>query len=324
MNGPVQLADIEAARERIAPYILPLRITESASLTKRFGCDILLAHEYLQITGAFKLRGAMNSVLQLAPGAGGVTAVSTGNHGRALAYSAKKAGVPCVICMSELVPKNKLNAIRALGAETRVVGKSQDEAEIEAKRLVREQGFTMIPPFEHPHVIAGQGTVGLEMLEQVPDVDTVLVQLSGGGLISGIALAIKAQKPGVRIVGVSMERGCAMYQSQQAGKPVEVEELATLADSLGGGIGLDNELTFGIVGDHVDEMVLLSEAQIADGIRHAYFNEQVILEGGGAVGIAALLAGKVEPGGKTIVLLSGKNIDMELHRKIVNHEEFQI
>ncbi len=220
MNGPVQLADIEAARERIEPYILPLRIAESASLTKRFGCDVLLAHEYLQITGAFKLRGAMNSVLQLAPGAGGVTAVSTGNHGR--------------------------------------------------------------------------------------------------------ALAIKAQKPGVCIVGVSMERGCAMYQSQQAGKPVEVEELATLADSLGGGIGLDNELTFGIVRDHVDEMVLLSEAQIADGIRHAYFNEQVILEGGGAVGIAALLAGKVEPGGKTIVLLSGKNIDMELHRKIVNHEEFQI
>lgn len=320
----IRLEDIQAARSRIAPHIVPLRITPSASLSRQFDTEILLAHEYLQTTGAFKLRGAMNSVLQLAPGTTGVTAVSTGNHGRALAYSARQAGVPCIICMSELVPQNKLEAIRALGAETRIVGKSQDEAEVEAKRLVSEEGYTMIPPFEHPHVIAGQGTLGLEMLEQVPDLDTVLVQLSGGGLVSGIALAIKLQKPDVRIVAISMERGCAMYASQQAGKPVEVEELPTLADSLGGGIGLDNRLTFGIVHDYVDQMVLLGEEEIADGIRHAYFNEQVILEGGGAVGIGALLAGKVTPGNKTVVLLSGKNIDMELHRKIVNHEDYEL
>jgi threonine dehydratase len=222
--------------------------------------------------------------------------------------------------MSELVPQNKLEAIRGLGAETRIIGKSQDEAEVEAKRLVDEEGYTMVPPFDHPHVIAGQGTLGLEMLEQVPDVDTILVQLSGGGLISGIALAIKSQKPDVRIVGVSMERGAAMTASQRAGKPVEVEELPTLADSLGGGIGFDNQLTFNMVRDYVDELILLSEAEIATGIRHAYFQEQVVIEGGGAVGIAALLAGKVEPGNKTIVLLSGKNIDMELHRKIINNE----
>ena len=117
--------------------------------------------------------------------------------------------MPCIICMSELVPSNKLEAIRALGAETRIIGKSQDEAEIEANRLVAEEGYTMIPPFDHAHVIAGQGTLGLEMLEQVADVDTVLVQLSGGGLISGIALAIKSQQPAVRIIGISMERGCA-------------------------------------------------------------------------------------------------------------------
>ena len=322
MNTSIRLEDIQAARERIAPYIVPLRITESPSLAKQFSCAILLAHEYLQTTGAFKLRGAMNSVLQLEHDTTGVTAVSTGNHGRALAYSARQAGVPCIICMSELVPQNKLEAIRALGAETRIIGKSQDEAEIEAKRLVTEEGYTMIPPFDHPHVIAGQGTLGLEMLEQVPDVDTVLVQISGGGLISGIALAIKSQKPDVRIVGISMERGCAMAASQKAGKPIEVEELPTLADSLGGGIGLDNELTFDMVHDYVDEIVLLSETEIADGIRHAYFKEQVILEGGGAVGIAALLAGKVTPGEKTLVLLSGKNIDMELHHKIINGEVY--
>jgi threonine dehydratase len=280
----------------------------------------MLAHEYLQTTGAFKLRGAMNSVLQLPCDASGVTAVSTGNHGRALAYSARQAGVPCIICMSELVPLNKLEGIRALGAETRIAGKSQDEAEIEAKRLVDEEGYTMIPPFDHPHVIAGQGTLGLEMLQQVPDVDTVLVQLSGGGLISGIALALKAQRPEIRIIGISMERGAAMAISQTAGKPVEVEELPTLADSLGGGIGLDNRYTFAMVRDYVDQILLLDENEIADGIRHAYFSEQVIVEGGGAIGIAALLAGKAKPGAKTVVLLSGKNIDMELHRKIINRQ----
>jgi threonine dehydratase len=322
MTTGIRLEDIEAARDRIAPHIIPLRIAASAALSKQFDCEILLAHEYLQTTGAFKLRGAMNSVLQLDSGTTGVTAVSTGNHGRALAFSARKAGVPCVICMSELVPQNKLEAIRALGAETRIIGKSQDEAEIEANRLVAEEGYTMIPPFDHPHVIAGQGTIGLEMLEQVPDVDTVLVQISGGGLISGIALALKSQRPGVRVIGISMERGCAMAASQKAGKPIEVEELPTLADSLGGGIGLDNQLTFNMVRDYVDDIVLLSETEIADGIRHAYFEEQVILEGGGAVGIAALLAGKVSPGKKTIVLLSGKNIDMQQHRKIINQEEY--
>jgi threonine dehydratase len=224
--------------------------------------------------------------------------------------------------MSELVPDNKLEAIRALGAETRITGKTQDEAEIEANRLVAEEGYTMIPPFDHPHVIAGQGTLGLEMLEQVPDVDSVLVQLSGGGLISGIALALKTQRPEIRIIGVSMERGCAMADSLKAGKPVDVEELPTLADSLGGGIGLDNQLTFNMVRNYVDEIVLLSETEIADGIRHAYFEEQIILEGGGAVGLAALVAGKVSPGKKTIVLLSGKNINMERHRKIINREEY--
>lgn len=319
-TSTLSFAEIEAARERISPHINPLRIAASVALSDRFDSDIFLAHEYLQTTGAFKLRGAMNSVLQLDKDTSGVTAVSTGNHGRALAYAAAQAGIPCIICMSKLVPANKLEAIRALGAETRIIGKSQDEAEIEANRLVSEEGYTMIPPFDHPHVIAGQGTLGLEILKQVAEVDTVLVPLSGGGLISGIALAIKSQNPGVRIDGISMQRGCAMIESQRVGHPVEVQELPTLADSLGGGIGLDNELTFSMVRDYVDELILLSEDEIAEGIRHAYFNEQLVIEGGAAVGIGALLAGKVKPGRKTVVLLSGKNIDMALHRKIINGE----
>ena len=321
MTAGIELADIVAARERIAPHVQPLRITPSASLSRRFERDILLAHEYLQTTGAFKLRGATNAVLQLPRDTAGVVAVSTGNHGRALAYAARQQDVPCVICMSELVPGNKVDAIRELGAEIRIHGKSQDQAEVEAKRLVADDGYTMIPPFDHPHVIAGQGTLGLEMLEQVPDLDTVLVQLSGGGLIAGIALAIKRQRPAVRIVGISMQRGAAMIESLRAGRPVEVEELPTLADSLGGGIGLDNRHTFAIVRELVDECVTLAEDEIADGIRHAYFEEKAILEGGGAVGLGALLADKVAPGERTLVLLSGQNIDMALHRRIINREE---
>lgn len=325
-SNDIQLASIQAAHKRIREEIYPLRITESASLSQQLDAEILLAHEFLQVTGAFKFRGALNAVLQLSDDDKkiGVTAVSTGNHGKALAYAAKRSGVPCIICMSNLVPKNKVEAIRALGAETRIIGQSQDEAEIEVNRLVKEEGYVMLPPFEHPHIIEGQGTLGLEMLEQVPDVETVLVQISGGGLISGIAKSIKSQKPDVRIIGISMERGCAMISSQHEGKPVEVKELPTLADSLGGGIGLDNRWTFDIVRELVDDLVLLTEEEIAAGIRHAYFEEQVVIEGAGAVGIAALLAGKVQPRGKTIALLSGKNIDMQLHQKIINQQPYEL
>lgn len=325
-QSDITLEGIKAAHKRIRHGIYPLRITQSCSLSQHCGDDILLAHEYLQITGAFKLRGALNAVLQLdeSDKSVGVTAVSTGNHGKGLAYAAKTANVPCVICMSKLVPKNKVEAIRSLGAEIRIIGNSQDEAEIEVNRLVREEGYVMLPPFEHPHIIEGQGTLGLEILEQVPDIESVLVQLSGGGLISGIAKAIKSQKPDVRVIGISMQRGAAMIQSQRAGRPVEVEELPTLADSLGGGIGLDNQWTFAMVRDLVDELIELSEDEIAEGIRHAYFQEQIVIEGAGAVGIAALLAGKFKPGGKTVVLLSGKNIDMQLHRRIINGQDFEL
>ncbi len=325
-QSDITLEGIKAAHNRIRNSIYPLRITESSSLSHLLGQQVLLAHEYLQITGAFKLRGALNAVLQLdeSDKRVGVTAVSTGNHGRALAYAAKSSNVPCTICMSNLVPKNKIDAIRSLGAEIRIIGKSQDDAEVEVNRLVSEEGYVMLPPFEHPHIIEGQGTLGLEILDQVADIETVLVQVSGGGLISGIARAIKSQKPDVRIIGISMQRGAAMINSQREGKPVEVEELPTLADSLGGGIGLENQWTFDIVRDLVDELIELSEEEIAEGIRHAYFNEQIIIEGAGAVGIAALLAGKATPTGKTLALLSGKNIDMQLHQKVINRQHYEL
>ena len=327
MNGSksIGLADIEAARTFIAPTIHRTRTEQSASLSDRMGVPVHLKLEHHQRTGSFKLRGATNAVLNLtdAQRAQGVVGVSTGNHGRGLAYAARKNGVRCIICMSELVPQNKIDGIKAQGAEVRIVGRSQDDAQVEVDRLVAD-GMTMIPPFDHPNIIAGQGTIGLELAEDLSDLTTALVQVSGGGLISGVAAALKARLPNIRVIGVSMERGAAMYQCQQAGIPIIVPELSTLADSLGGGIGLDNALTFGMTRDLVDDIVLVSEAEIAGAIRHAYWQENQIIEGSGSVGIAALLSGKITPDGPTALLLSGGNIDMALHHRIIAGEDVDV
>jgi threonine dehydratase len=311
--------DFEAARERIAEVVRRTPCDHSPSLSERAGVPVWLKLEHHQHTGAFKLRGAANAVAQL-ENAAGVTAASTGNHGRALAYAAQRSGLRAVICMSRLVPENKLAAIRALGAEARIVGASQDEAHEEAVRLVEEDGLAMVPPFDDLRVIAGQGTLGLEMVEDLPEVETVLIPLSGGGLLAGVAGAMKALRPGLRVVGISMQRGAAMAESLKACRPVPVDELPTLADSLGGGVGLDNRHTFAMVRELTDEVVLLSEAEIAEGIRHCYWRERQIVEGAAAVGVAALLARKVEARGPTLALLSGGNIDMNLHARIVAGE----
>ena len=319
MTRAVALADIRIARDRIAGKVEQTPTVLSQSLSERLGIPVHLKLEHRQTTGSFKLRGASNAIASLSADekARGVVAASTGNHGRALAHAAKLEGMRAVICMSRLVPGNKLDEIRRLGAEVRIVGNSQDDAQQEVDRLVKQEGLVMLPPFDHPAIIAGQGTLGLEMIEQIPDAALVLVQLSGGGLASGVAAAIKGVSPRTKVIGVSMARGAAMKASLDAGHPVLVEELPTLADSLGGGIGLDNRLTFAMCRDLLDDVILLSEDEIAAGIRHAYAQEREIVEGAGAVGIAALLAGKIRADGPVVVLLSGRNIDMNAHRTIV-------
>jgi threonine dehydratase len=316
------LADIYEARQAIAQNIRATPLVRSESLSARVGAPVHLKLEHHQITGSFKLRGASYAVhrLSAAQRAKGVVGVSTGNHGRGLAQAAKDAGVRCVVCMSSLVPGNKVEAIRALGADVRIVGASQDEAQVEVDRLVAEDGLTMLPPFDHPDVIAGQGTLGLEVMEALPRTDTLIVPLSGGGLIVGVALAAKTLRPNLRVIGVTMERGAAMYESQMAGRPVPVEEQPSLADALGGGIGLDNRYTFPMVRDLADGLHLVSEDQIGDGIRHAYWQEKQVVEGSGAVGIGALLAGFVEDPGTTVVIVSGCNIDMDLHKRVIDGE----
>lgn len=325
MSSKLTLQDSFDARGRIAGRVRQTAINPSPSLSTLSGGRVSLKLEHTQITGSFKLRGATNAVLSLtdAQRAAGVVGVSTGNHGRGLAYAAAQAGVRCIICMSELVPQNKVDGIKSHGAEVRIVGRSQDDAQVEVDSLVAE-GMVMLPPFDHRDIIAGQSTVALELLEQAPDLDTVLVPLSGGGLISGVAMVLKAANPDIRVIGVSMERGAAMHACQQADKPVLVPEEPTLADSLGGGIGLDNTYTFEMTRSLVDDIVLVSEADIADAIRHAYFEERQVIEGSGSVGIAALLAGKIGAFSHCVSLITGQNIDMALHKRLIDGENVDV
>ncbi|CAD7055190.1 hydroxyectoine utilization dehydratase EutB [Pseudorhizobium endolithicum] len=316
---PVALADVERAAARIHGRVTRAPLVASPTLSERTGQPVHLKLETRQPIGAFKLRGAMNAILSLDDTARqrGLVTASTGNHGRAVAYAARELGVPAVICMSSLVPDNKVEAIRALGAQICIVGASQDDAQEEVERLVRTSGLTPIPPFDDVDVVAGQGTIGLEIVEDLPDLATVLVPLSGGGLAGGIAAAVKALKPQAHVIGISMERGAAMHAAIKAGKPVAIREEETLADSLGGGIGLANRVTFAICRDLLDDIVLLTEDEIAAGIRHAARQEGEVVEGAGAVGIAAILAGKVQLSGPTAVIVSGGNIDAETHRHII-------
>jgi threonine dehydratase len=320
MKTPSQ-EQIDRARRNISGKVLRTPLAHSPSLSARVGAPVYLKLESHQITGSFKLRGASNAIAHLTAEERhrGVIAASTGNHGRAIAHAAREQSMRAVICMSQLVPANKVDAIRALGAEVHIIGKSQDDAQLEAQRLMDQDGLVMLPPFDHPHMIAGQGTIGMEILEQLPDVKSVLVPLSGGGLFAGVALALKCANPEIATIGVTMENGCAMHASLHAGHPVFVEEVETLADSLGGGIGLDNRYTFSMVRELSDQTILVSEDAIARGIRHAYWEEREIVEGAGAVGIAALLTGALDlPPGPIVLLVSGRNIDMALHHKLIS------
>ncbi len=318
----ITLADILAARQRIAGIADDMPLIPSPFLTARAGREVLLKLETMQATGAFKLRGALNAVRSLPDGVTGVTCCSTGNHGRAVAYAARLRGMRAIICMSSLVPRAKVEGIRALGAETRIVGRSQDEAQIESTRLAREEGLAEIPPFDHAPVIAGQGTIALELLEKRPDIAAILVPLSGGGLAAGVAFAAKAIKPSIRIVGISMDRGAAMHESLAAGRPVEVEEVESLADSLGGGIGLDNRHSFALCRDHLDATLLVCEEDIYRAMQVHFFEDRLVVEGAAAVGAAALMSGKPDlPDGPMVSLLTGRNVDMQSFAAVVTGQD---
>jgi threonine dehydratase len=314
----LSLADVLAARRAIAGIAVRTPLVPSPHMSRLAGHEVLYKLETTQPVGAFKLRGAVNAVAALPAGTAGVTCCSTGNHGRALAFAARAKGLRAVVCMSSLVPQAKVDGIRALGAEVRIVGRSQDEAAVESRRLAVEEGLTEVPPFDHPLVVAGQGTIGLEMLEDRPDLAAILVPLSGGGLAAGVALAAKAIKPSIRVVGVTMDRGAAMRDSIRAGHPVEVDEVASLADSLGGGIGLDNRLTFSLCRDLLDDCILVTEDEIRDAMQTLYFDDRMVAEGAAVVGIAAIKSGRLSRGGGPVAtILTGRNVDMTAFTDIV-------
>ena len=312
------MRDIYSARARIAPLVRKTPLVTSPELAELTGSKVTLKLENLQETGSFKPRGAANKILSLDPGVRqrGVVTVSSGNHGRALAYIARRLGLRAFVCLPETVPANKRDAIQKLGAKL-VFRRTYEEAQEEAYRLAEKEGLEMIHPYDDPVVIAGQGTIGLELLEEAPDLDTVVVPLSGGGLLGGIAFALKSAKPKIHVVGVMMERGPAMVESLRAGRLVEIVEEPTLADALAGGI-IPNTYTFELLQKTVDETVLVSEQEIAAAMAFALERHHLVVEGGGAVGIAALRAGKVQHLGEHVaVVISGANVDMPLLLRVV-------
>ncbi len=303
------LGDVFAARKRIGHTVRRTPLVFAEALSERLGVAVWLKLECLQLTGAFKARGAANKLLSLTDEERrrGVIAFSTGNHGRAVAALSRELGIPAVICLSTRVPQYRVTAMRALGAEVVAHGQSQDEAYRKALEIQEERGLTMIAPFDDPFVIAGQGTIALEIMEELPETEQLVIPLSGGGLFAGVAMAAKTIRPGIKAVGVSMAVAPAMIRSLEAGKPVEIPEQDSLADALLGGIGLDNVHTFAMTRDTIDQTSLVSEAEIAAGMFHAFDQHRLVVEGSGAVGIAAILAGRIETRGPVVVVVSGGN-----------------
>ncbi|MEE4240639.1 MAG: pyridoxal-phosphate dependent enzyme [Desulfopila sp.] len=315
------LYDVYTAQRRIDSMVRPTALIADTSLAKRCGAaSVHLKLECLQNTGAFKVRGASNKILSLSDEQKrrGVITFSTGNHGKAVAFVAAQQNIRAVVCLSEHVPAYRADMIRSFGAELVIHGASQDEAEHHYVELVAQKGFTPVEPFDDPLIIAGQGTIALEILSELPETEVLLVQLSGGGLLGGIAMAAKSINPRIHIVGVSIDRSPAMLESVKAGKPVAVEEKDTLADSLLGGIGLNNRYTLPLVERYVDEHVCVSEQQIIEGMVHVFERQRLIAEGAAAVGVGALLGGLFDAGGKRVVtLLSGSTVASKTYLETV-------
>jgi threonine dehydratase len=315
----VTLPDVQAALGRIRDRIYLSPCARSETLSRLTGTNAFLKLENLQMTGAYKERGALNKLLLLsaAERAKGLIAASAGNHAQGVAYHGGRLGVATTIVMPETTPIMKVANTRAHGARVVLQGANFDEAYTEARRMEQSEGLTFIHPFDDPQIIAGQGTVGLELLEQVPDLDAVLVPVGGGGLISGIAVAIKALRPAVRIIGVEAEGIPCMKAALEAGALVTLEPSSTLADGIA--VKRAGELTFEHVRKHVDEIVTVSEEEIASAILYLLEKEKTVAEGAGAVGVAALMNRKVRglAGKRVVPVISGGNIDVNLIARII-------
>lgn len=310
----ITLEDIRRAHCRIKSMACHTPLKHSINLSEELGRNIYLKMETMQHTGAFKLRGAANFILSLtkAERSRGIVTASSGNHGRAVAYISNRLGIKAAICMTTLAPQVKIDAIRRLGAEVVIYGENQNLATKKAHEIAQQQGLRFISAFDDSHVIAGQGTVGLEILQDRPEIDTIITQISGGGLASGIIIAVKSLKPEIKIIGVTSEHGAAMYESIKAGKIVHVDEAPSIADSLPGPIPADNKYTFKLCRRYLDDILKVSDEQVKSAMAYALCREKIVLEGGGAATIALLLDKKVRQLGKHVaVICSGDNVDMK-------------
>jgi threonine dehydratase len=290
------------------------------------GGQIALKAENLQRTGSFKLRGALAKIATLDPASceAGVVAGSAGNHGQAVAYAARARGIPCVVFMPIHASIQKIDGCTEFGATVQLVGEMVDETLAAAEAYAREHGMAFIHPFEDPDVIAGQGGVGLELARQVRDLSLVLVPVGGGGLISGVAIAVKAMKPDVRVVGVQVDRFAPLPGSLEQGVPVTVASTTpTIADGIA--VKRPGELTLGLIRRYVDEVVVVPEDSVAEAMVLLLERAKLVVEGAGAVGVAALLGGQVTPAeqGTTAVVLSGGNVDAGLLASVARRHESQ-
>ena len=315
------LHDAYRAQSRIRLLIRQTPLWACEDLAEKCGaCSVHLKLECLQNTGSFKVRGAANKILSLNDDEkkSGVITFSTGNHGKAVAYVAGQAGIKSVICLSEHVAAYRVEMIKALGAKVSIKGHSQDEAERNYQQLMASQGLNPVVPFDDPMIIAGQGTIALEILSKLPNTDVLLIQLSGGGLLAGMAMVAKSINPGIHVVALSLAQSPAMLESLKFGRPIQVEEKDSLADSLLGGIGFDNQCTLAMVEKFADEHLLISEKEIKDGMFYIYDKHRLIVEGAAAVGIGALLNQKMDVKGKNVVaLLSGSTINSQEYIRII-------
>jgi threonine dehydratase len=299
-------------------------IITTRTLSERAGTRVVLKAENLQGTGSFKLRGAMAKIAALGDAtARGVVCGSAGNHAQAVAYAARSRGVPCEVFMPEAAPIAKADAVQALGATLHLEGRSVDDAVAAARARAAEAGMQFIHPFDDPDVISGQGGVGLELLRQVPDMARVVVPVGGGGLISGIAVAIRSARPDVEIIGVQVEACAPFAASLEAGEPVAVDSVRTIADGIA--VKRPGEITLQLIDAFVKEMVVVGEDQVAEAMVFMMERSKLVVEGAGAVGVAALLAGRLAGpvDGTTVLVLSGGNVGAGLLAEVARRHETQ-
>jgi threonine dehydratase len=317
----ISLQDVLAARERLRDFVYYTPCARSEMLSKLTGQQVFLKLENLQMTGSFKERGALNRLSLLTPEEArrGVVAASAGNHAQGVAYHATRRGVRSIIVMPLATPLVKVTATREFGAEVVLHGANYDEACAEATRLCESEGMVFLHPFDDPAVMAGQGTIGLEMLEQIAGLEAVIVPIGGGGLIGGIACAIKELSPSTRVIGVQTSRLPSMLEAVAAGQPVTVGAGTTIADGIA--VRRAGEVTYPVVAKYVDEIVTVDEDEIASAILVLLEREKTLAEGAGATALAALLQGKTSLANrrnvKTGVLVCGGNIDVTLLARII-------